>query len=85
MQNFSGHCHSVIADHAVPIDRVALFKITVDIDSALAVFKRRNVSAERKTIGKNLKEVSDILDENWIGVSKLYKLLCQQRLDQSAP
>ena len=66
-KTFSGHCHSVIADRAVPIDRVALYKVTVDIDSALAVFKRRKVSAEKKTIAIILKEVSDILEENWIG------------------
>jgi hypothetical protein len=57
----------VIADQAVPIDRVALFQVTVDIDSALTVFKRSNVSAEEKNIGVILKEVSDILGENWIG------------------
>ena len=66
-KTFSGHSHSVIADQAVPIDRVALFQVTVDIDSALTVFKRSNVSAEEKNIGVILKEVSDILGENWIG------------------
>jgi hypothetical protein len=66
-KTFSGHSHSVLADPPVPIERVVLFEVTVDIDSALTIFKRRNVGAARKEINTLFKELTDTLGENWIG------------------
>lgn len=64
---FSGHCHSVKPNQPVPIDRVTLFEVNVDIDSALCIYKRCNVNAEKKTIDVILKDLSDNLGANWTG------------------
>jgi hypothetical protein len=64
---FSGHSHSVIPDQLVPIDRVTLFDVNVDIDSALCIYKRRNVHAAKKGIDDILKNLCDNLGGSWTG------------------
>jgi hypothetical protein len=64
---FSGHSHSVIPDQQVPIDRVTLFDVNVDIDSALCVYKRDNVDAAKKNIDVILKNLCDNLGACWTG------------------
>jgi hypothetical protein len=64
---FSGHSHSVKPDQPVPIDRVALFEVNVDIDSALFVYKQGNAHSAKKSIDLILKDLTDNLGASWTG------------------
>lgn len=64
---FSGHSHSLIPDQPIPIDRVTLFEVNVDIDSALCIYKRGNVDAAGKNIDTVLKNLYDTLGAKWTG------------------
>ena len=66
-RKFSGHSHSVIPDEVVPVTRAVLFDVSVDIDSVLFIFKRRNSDALPKTIDEILKNLSNTLDASWAG------------------
>ena len=64
---FSGHAHSVIPDEPVKIENVVLFNVTVDIDSALSVFKRRSVDSVKIPLSTMMKNLTETLGASWTG------------------